>query len=212
MTSINNEAITLLPDEPTTAFEAAHSAVDQRLLAENTDIIRQEREAGTCTATLLPFLAWERSLHHWTGTNDALDRARTASSFEDHAGYGSPLALEAEMRIDLAYEDVTIREYFEVKGFEWPDFQVRVGVTPDGATPPAYTDVIASAIRRKNVRDWPGQVSYEVEESGPFAIGAVSVLNATINLLPLDPRPVNLAGVYFGVAGNLTGTINLRPY
>ena len=212
MSKVNDEAITLLPDDPTTAFEAAHSAVDQRLLAEDTDIIRREREAASCTANLLPFLAWERSVHHWTGTDDALDRARTASSFADHAGYGSPDALEAEIRLDCAYDDIRIREYWEVPGFLWPDFQVVVDLVPNGPAPPPDTAVFASAVRRKNVRDWPGHILFEARDSGILAIAAASVLNGTINVLPLDPTPSDQAGLFFGAAMSLRATLRLEPF
>lgn len=205
----DDELTTLLPDS-STAFERSHSAIDQRLLAADTDIIRRQREAATCTATFLPFLAWERSVHHWTGTDEALDRARVASSFADHAGYGAPSALEDELRIELAFAAIAIREWWEVPGFAWPDFQVVVGVVADGPTLPSFDSVFAAAVRRKNVRDWP-LVLYEARETGPCAIASAAVLNATIHSLPLDPTPHSLGDAYYGARGTLFATINSRP-
>ena len=185
---MSDPLLTLLPDN-STAYEQAQSATDQRLLDLDTDVIRREREAATCTATFLPFLAWERSVHHWTGTDDALDRARVAASFADHAGYGSPAALEAELQIDLAYAAVAIREWFEVRGLAWPDFAVAIQVLADGPAYPGYVPTVAATIRRKNVRDWPERVLYEARTQGPLGLGSAEVLNGTLRLLPYNPDP-----------------------
>ena len=211
MTFANDEALTLLPDGPTTTYEACQSAVDQRLLDENTNLVRTEREPASCSAAFLPFLAWERSVHHWTGTDATIDAARVASSFADHANYGCPSALEEEIQLDTAFSAISIREWWQVPGFQWPDFQVVVAFTPDGPTPPPASAVFASVIARKNVRDWPS-VIFETGEGGPLLIGCAATLNATINCLPLDPTPHSYGAVVYGAAMNLSATIRLEPF
>lgn len=65
----------LLPPN-STPFERTLSKTSARLLDTDTDIIRRERDPLRCDKAFLPFLGMERSVHHYTGTDEASDRAR----------------------------------------------------------------------------------------------------------------------------------------
>jgi phage tail P2-like protein len=193
------------------AFEIAESSTSARLLEADTNIIRRERDAMQCDARFLPFLAWERSTHHWTGTKVAPDRAAVDNSFADHIAYGSPAALEAEIAADIG-SAVVIREYFEC-GREWPDFEITIAVLDD-APPPPTPDLVWSSVvgrQRKNVRDWP-IIVYTAGERGPLVIAAAVHVAGTYTVKPFDPTPRFLGPLAYGVAVRVVGNINVRPY
>lgn len=142
----------LLPGNAT-PFERAQSETSARLLEAPSNTVRTARDAAQAPAVLLGHLAWEKSVHH--PSDDAgVMRARIASSFDDHCAYGTPAALEAEIALDVG-APVTIEDFYEVPGAAWPDFFVNIPVGVDGATVADPAAVLASALRRKNVRDWP---------------------------------------------------------
>lgn len=201
---------TLLPDNEM-AWEAAQSSTSARLLGLDVDAIRRERRPDQCAPAWLPLLAWERSVHYWAEGDDAGNRARTASAFEDHLAYGSPEALEAEISQDLGHA-VAVREFFEVPGAEWPDFFVDLDL--DQAAPetwPTLDAVLTSAIRRKNVRDMP-TVRLFVPSSGPSYLGAAGSIGAVIRSLPLDDTPRSSVPAFVGAFGTVCGIITSRPY
>lgn len=205
-----NDDDTLLPSART-GWEVAQSETSARLLGMDVDAIRRERRPDQCTADWLPLLGWERSVHFWREGDDAGNGARTASSFEDHLGYGSPEALEAEIAQDVDHA-VSLREFFEVPGAEWPDFFVDVDLDQaQPATWPTLDAVLTSAIRRKNVRDWPN-VRMFVPSQGPSYLGASGSIGGVIRSTPLDATPRSSAGDWIAAFGTVSGVITSRPY
>lgn len=197
----------LLPGNAT-PFERALSRTSARILATDTDAVRRERDPLHCDAQFLPPLAMERSVHHYTGTDATLDRARTASSFADHTAYGTAAALEREISLDVGRE-VRVVEFFEDGSLAWPDFAVEMLVDP-GEPTPDLAAMKASAIRRKNVRDWPHPRVRVRQPEGAIYIGAAHSLAATLIVLPEDaaPLPPNL---YTGAITRLTATLRVLP-
>lgn len=112
-------------------------------------------------------------------------RVRIDSSFADHLSYGTPDALEKEIALDVG-APVRIKEFWEVAGATWPDFFVAIPVGPDQPTPPDAVDVLNSALRRKNVRDWPN-VRLEARETPmSLKVSVGSQVRLTIKSLPVD--------------------------
>lgn len=142
----------LLPPNAT-PFEKAASAADRRVLSADADAIRRARDPAAAPAAVTPFLAWERSVHFYDPADEAGNRARTASSFADHTAYGSATALEAEIALDVGFP-VKVREWFEERDLAFPGFAVEADMDP-GPTPPDLDAVMASALKRRNVRDIP---------------------------------------------------------
>lgn len=204
-----DEDVTLLPDCASPRMDA-QSATSARLLARDHDAIRRQRRPDACEPAWVPLLAWERSVHFWREGDEAGNRARTASSFEDHLSYGSPEALEAEIAQDVGHA-VTLREFDEVPGAEWPDFFVDLDL--DQAHPdtwPVRADVLTSAIRRKNVRDMP-IVRMFVPSRGPSFLGAAGAIGGVIRSTPLDTAPRSSAGSWLAAFGTVSGIIVSRP-
>lgn len=197
----------LLPGNAT-AWERAQSKTSARLLGTDTDVIRRERDPLHCDKQFLPFLGMERSVHHYTGTNEALDRARTASSFQDHASYGAPAALEREIAQDTG-QDVRVIEFFEEQGLEWPDFVVETAIDP-GAPRPDLAALWESAIRRKNVRDMPVLRVRGRQPVSPLYVAAATHMNAAVRILPEDalPPPKQL---FIGAAQRSIVTTRILP-
>jgi phage tail P2-like protein len=140
----------LLPGNAT-EFERAQSQTSARILDTDTAVIRRERDAAQCDPAFLPFLAAERSVHHYDGSL-ATKRDRTAASFSDHLAYGTPAALEQEIALDTGLS-VRVVEFFEERQFEFPDFAVDVVVEPGHLPPADLEPVRRSALLRKNVRE-----------------------------------------------------------
>ena len=192
-----------------TAFEQVESTVSERLLTTDTDIIRRARVGATTPAEFLPFLAWERSVHYWSPTDEAGNRARTDSSFGDHLSYGTPAALEAEISLDTGL-DVRIVEFFEDQTLEWPDFALEAVIAP-GEDTPDTSGIWRSAVFRKNVRDWPSHV--RVRGLQPVAtdwIGAGINSSPKVRVLPLDALPP-LPTIYAGATTLAWPRIKVLP-
>jgi phage tail P2-like protein len=196
----------LLPPNAT-AYERAQAEVSSRLLAVDTQAIRRERDPLACDAAFVPYLGWERSVHHWTGI-DAVDRASTATSFQDHLSYGAPAALEKEISLDVG-AGVTVQDFFEA-GLAWPNFLIVMPAVDDGAPPDAGL-VWRSAISRKNVRDYP-VLRYVAQEAGSLVVGAFMRVAATIRVEPLDPTAYVAGPDYVGAALRVIATIKLEPF
>jgi len=139
----------LLPGNAT-PFERAQSQTSARLLDTDTNVIRRERDPAQCDPAFLPFLAAERSVHHYAG-DLATKRARTAASFSDHLDYGTADKLSEEISQDCGFQ-VRVREFFEDARLEWPDYVVEAP-TPLFQPPGDLDKARASALRRRNVRD-----------------------------------------------------------
>ncbi len=177
----------LLPSHAT-AFERAASAADIRVLAADVDAIRRARDPAACPAAIVPFLAWERSVHFYDAADEAGDRARIASSFADHAAYGSATALEAEIALDVGFP-VKVTEAFERADLTWPYFAVEATMAP-GPTPPDLDAVMASALKRKNVRDLPRLGLFVEQPPGTLNCGAAPrfAIRISTRTTPV-PRP-----------------------
>lgn len=210
----------LLPSNAT-AWERSHSTVSERLLAAPVALILKERDPASCDAQFLAPLGWERSVHFWDPADDAGNRARVASSFVDHCGYGAPAALEAEIALDvgaLSWAQATglpvysldvappsgqaaivVREFWEVPGYSWPDFAVFVVVNP-GDPQPDTSKIYASALRRKPPRDVLAEVRI-VAATTPapsfFGAGVGAFISAKI-LPAATPAPQLNAGAGVG--------------
>jgi phage tail P2-like protein len=196
----------LLPSNAT-VFERAQADTSARILDIDTDIIRRERQPETCNAHFLPLLAWERSVHHWSGADVEGDKARIKTAFQDHQTYGSPQALESEISQDINYP-VKIVEFAKA-GLEWPDFAIEVPIKPDVSAPKASA-IFASAVRRKNVRDWPAIVEFQTKINLNAGFAASPHIRAAIHIHPIDPTPRAEIVQYFGAAGNVRADIHLR--
>lgn len=196
----------LLPPNAT-KFERAQSETSARLLDLDIDLIRRARRPDLCTADFVPLLGWECSVHFWRAGDDAGNRARIASSFVDHINYGTPDALEREISLDVGY-DVRVREWFEA-GLEWPAFAIEFHAVEGVDLPPALA-VWQSAVRRKNVRDWP-VIRYVARKSGPLVVAAFVRLAATIRVRPYDATPRLRPFEYLGAGLSLFANYRVRP-
>ncbi len=177
----------LLPPNAT-PFERAQSAADRRVLSADVDAIRRARDPAACPSAVTPFLAWERSVHFYDPADEPGNRARTASSFSDHAAYGSATALEAEIALDIG-SPVAIREWFEERDLVFPDFVVEVAMAP-GPTPPDLSAALASAMRRKNVRDMPRpRVRVTQPPAALFVAAAQRIGLSVANRVAARPMP-----------------------
>jgi hypothetical protein len=146
-------------------------------------------------------------VHYWTGTDKAGDKTRVKSAFKDHQTYGTPQALETEISQDINYT-VKVLEFFEA-GLNWPDFAVEVPIEPDILVP-SVSKIMAAALRRKNVRDWPQEVRFKANTNMQIGFAASPQVRAIIHIFPVDPTPRAEIIQSFGVAGNLRATIHLR--
>ena len=176
-----------LQAETATPFEKALNGVNARLLDLDQNVIRRNREATSVEKEFLPALAWERSVHHWSG-DEATDRDRTETSFADHGTYGRPDAQEGEIALDTGV-NVRVVEFFEDATLEWPDFVVEMRLAA-GVAQGDLSAVAQSAICRKNVRDWPSRLRVRGPDvPGGFSIGVATRPFARVAILPSDPVP-----------------------
>ncbi len=185
----------LLPPNAT-PFERAGSGADIRVLAADVDAIRRARDPRRAPTAIVPFLAWERSVHFYDPADEAGNRARTQSSFADHGAYGSPAALEAEIALDVG-APVLITEFFERGDLDWPFFAVEAVMTP-GATPPDVDALWESALKRKNVRDMPRIGVRVTQPPATVTVAAATVVSMRAkNALALPTGPFVAAASRF---------------
>lgn len=190
-----------------TAFEDAQSQTSARLLDAPVQVIRDARKGASAPRQLLGHLGWERSLHH-PSADEATQRARIDSSFQDHLNYGSPAALEEEIALDAGLE-VRIVEFFEEPDLEWPDFAVEALVDP-GDPQPDLLGVLPSALRRKNVRDWPARLRTRVRlQPTPLHVGSATFVGAKLRVGPENYKPAPSMSV--GSASFIVSTIRVLP-
>jgi phage tail P2-like protein len=192
-----------LPDNAT-PLERAQSETSLRILATDTEMVRRARDPARAPAKLLPWLAAERSVRRYAG-EEAGDRARAASSFGDHLGYGSASALEAEIAADVG-GPVEVVEFDQRADFSWPDFGVYA-VLPPGASPPDGDALRRAAMRRKNVRDClAGLGARVVQPAAPLRVGAAACLSLRMTIAPPPARP----GPFVGATQRLLPTFRAR--
>lgn len=180
------EGLALLPGNAT-AFEVANSQVAARLFDLNVGVIEQSRLPAQCDAQFVPFLAWERSVHFYNPADVAGNRARIESSFNDHLNYGSPSALEAEIALDTG-QSIHIVEFFEEADLVWPEFVVASVINP-GDPLPDIDALMASAMMRKNVRDWPQPRVHARQPVASVYVGAATGVVITATILATTPLP-----------------------
>lgn len=188
----------LLPQNAT-EFERAQSKTSARILDTDTNIIRRARVPAQTPAAFLPFLAAERSVHHYGGpfTDEftaefpgsiAFKRAQTASSFSDHLSYGTPAALEKEIELDAGFP-VRIVEFFEDPELTFPDFMVEATIDP-GEPYPDMAAARRSAANRKNVREVLAKTRVRVRQ--PIAamnVGAATHATSRVRIFPIGGAP-----------------------
>jgi phage tail P2-like protein len=195
----------LLPTASSSEFEVAQSETSARLLALPVSTIARERQPANCDAAFLSALAWERSVHYWAPGDDAGNRARVASSFQDHANYGSPAALELEIALDTA-QTVQIVEFFEEKSGVWPDFAVESVVTVPVETPPDIDALMASAVKRSNVRDWPFPRLRVIQPPTVVNVGAAQRIGISMDATRPAPQ-----APFIGAAQRIASTTRVPP-
>jgi phage tail P2-like protein len=199
------EGLDLLPNNAT-PFERVHSRVSARLFDLNVGIIEQSRDPAHCDAAFVPFLAWERSVHFWSATDEAGNRARIESSFNDHLNYGSPQALEAEIALDTG-QNIRVVEYFEDPSLVWPEFAVASVIDP-GDPLPDIDALMASALTRKNVRDMPGARVLARQPAGACFVGGGTGVTVTAKILSaVPPQP----SAFIGAGTGVTVTAKILP-
>lgn len=185
----------LLPNNAT-AFERAQSESAARMLDSPVEAIRAARIGASAPASLLPFLAWERSVHH-PRVDETTLRARIDASFADHLSYGAPAALEQEIALDTGLS-VRIVEFFEEPDLQWPDFIIEVVFDPAIEAQPDLSGVWLSAVRWKNVRDWPSKLRLKpLMPPTSFNVGSAPSIGLRVRVLPegaLPPLPTLFAG------------------
>lgn len=165
-----------------TPLERVLGEAGARLLDLDADVIRRSRIGATAPKSLLTMLAAERSLHH-PSDEEATQRARIDASFDDHRRYGSPAALEAEIAADTG-QTVRVIEYFERADLSWPDFMVEALIAPGDAAPD-LAPVVASTLRRKNVRDHLAKARVRASQpAAALVAGAATHVSPRLRILP----------------------------
>jgi hypothetical protein len=129
-----------------------------------------------------PSSAWSARSITTPGPTRRRTAPGTASSFADHASYGTPAALEDEIALDTG-QDISIVEYFEDSELEFPDFIAESVVDP-GEAPPDLGAVYSSASHRKNVRDNLAKARLHVRTPpGSLHAGAAGFFSARMTIL-----------------------------
>ena len=195
----------LLPDSAT-PFERALSLGDASTYvarAFDPDLIRRVKDPAVCPVELLPYLAWERSVHEWDPTwPEWRKRNAVASSFELHQRYGTRWAVE--QALDEVGVGAELDEWFEYAGRPYC-FRIRIPV-PDGWTTVLTRTVYRVAIGAKNARSYlDGLVLQPVPAPAPVLVGTAAVMRR---------RLYATTGTYAGVppapATVLVGTVATR--
>ncbi|WP_274626575.1 phage tail protein I [Arvimicrobium flavum] len=172
----------LLPSSAS-PFLKSLSVSQARILDVDMDVIRRSVLAHISPASLLPWLAWDRSVDEYVDSwPEEVKRAVIGGSFPYHKIKGTPGALKAALA-SLGFE-TTVTEWFEYGGEPYR-FRVKV-VKHDGAS---LTQTEYQALRRlimsaKNVRSMLDALETAVTQRAPApyvaAWGARRTRNVTL--------------------------------
>ena len=194
----------LLPSS-STPFERALSLADDdsyTTRALDPELVRRVKDPALCPTELLPYLAWERSLHEWDPAwPEWRKRNAIASSLDLHRRYGTRWGVEQALgQLGIGAE---LDEWFEYGGRPYC-FRVRIPV-PDGWTTQMTQTVYRVAIGAKNARSYlDGLLVTPSPAPASVGVGTIAIrrarIYATTGTYPNYPLPL----------GQCLGTIAVR--
>jgi len=194
----------LLPPEAT-PFERALSLGDRDSYdtqAFDPDLIRRVKDPALCPVELLPYLAWERSLHEWDPAwPEWRKRNAIADSLDLHRRYGTRWGVDrAIVELGIGAE---VDEWFEYNGRPYC-FRIRIPV-PEGWTTRLTAIVYRTAIAAKNARSYlDGLLLTPAPAPAAVLVGTIAIrrtrIYATTGVFPNIVLPV----------GNMFGTVAAR--
>ncbi|KAB8307270.1 phage tail protein I [Erwinia endophytica] len=173
----------ILPPNTLLSERALEQATAEPVIALETDAARQAKNAATCPAQLLPWLAWEYAVDYWDpGWTDAQKRQVIKDSPYVHQHRGTAGAVRRALS-SVGYPTTVIEWWQETpKG---DPYTFRIEVYSDEAV----SDELYSRIRRqvdgaKNLRSWLTviDVMAEVGGSGAMYIGGAVTMNIDIDI------------------------------
>lgn len=188
--AVASEPQDLLPPNKA-PFEEVSSRVSHRILETDVGVVERARDPMAADAPFVPLIGAERAVHHPTAGTALARRQRAAQSFADHQSYGAPAALEAEIALDTgeAPENIRVKEFWTERDLSFPDFVVEALRQP-GDDMPDLRPHYASAMRRKNVRDWLKVRAHYSHPPGRLFHGAAA--NISIRVRTVDAKRANL--------------------
>ena len=174
--------------------------------------IRDLGDAGKCAASVLPFLAWERSVDRWDPSwPEGTKRAVIDASFFVHQRKGTVGAIRRAIE-PLGYL-IRVVPWYDMNP-EGPrgTFHLDVGVLDTGITEEMYAELERLIDDAKPLSRHLTGLAISVETRGAVRYAGLPLLGDVITVYPYSPEPVEVCGAsFYAGAAHLVDTITVNP-
>ena len=179
---------TLLPPNATELELAIEATVAERL-AELGAPNKTVTNPNTCSANILPWLAWEEHVDRWD--DNWLEETRRdliASSLLIHKHKGTLGSLKQALAV-FNLDEVLIQEWFEYDGEPY-FFQVFITITSGGFDIGKVDDIAQLIYLSKNARSWLERLQIILSTTSDVPVIAGVCLSGEITTLYPIPIPI----------------------
>ena len=174
--------------------------------------IGQLKDADTCPAEWLPWLAWERSVDVWSPRwTEAQQRAAIRSSLEIHRRKGTVAAVK--MALATLDWDAELVEWHQTTPRGAPyTFAVELALDSRGIVVDLYDDVVRLVTAAKNLRSHLTRISLVHRQRAVVRVASAVITAETVQVLPYQLSQVRSTAVLAqGAALIARETISLHP-
>lgn len=198
----------LLPPNATAEEKAIASALSR--LSDVPVPIRELWNPDSCSADLLPWLAWALSVDVWNAEwPEAKKRQVIKAAIVVHRHKGTPYAVEEAFRaINIR---ATVKDWFEYGGDPYK-FKLAVDVLDEGLDEATYAMIEEVVGKTKNVRSHLDTIEvFLASKCSPVGAGAILSGEKT-TLYPWTPDETDTHGpVYLGASIHIHEVTTLYP-
>ncbi|WP_338127386.1 phage tail protein I [Cupriavidus pauculus] len=174
--------------------------------------IRDLGDGARCPASVLPFLAWERSVDRWDSNwSEGTKRAVIDASFFVHQRKGTVGAIRRAIE-PLGYLIRVVPWYDMVPEGPRGTFHLDVGVMDTGITEEMYAELERLIDDAKPLSRHLTGLAISVETRGVVRYTGAPLLGDVITVYPYSPQPVEVSGAaFYAGAAHLVDTITVNP-
>lgn len=171
--------------------------------------IRDILNPWKCPTSLLPWLAWSRSVDEWSDSwSEQKKRAVIAASFSVHKTKGTIGSVKRAIGA-LGY-NTRVSEWFETNGPAYT-FDINVDISNEPLSENQYRQLIAIVNNTKNARS-AYQLKVNATVDGQFHVAAVTTIADLIIVNPYQPEVASSRGqIVIGLFTQISEIIEVNP-
>lgn len=171
--------------------------------------IRDVLNPWKCPTSLLPWLAWSRSVDEWSdGWSEQKKRAVIAASFSVHKTKGTIGSVKRAIGA-LGY-NTRVSEWFETNGPAYT-FDINVDISNESLSENQYRQLIAIVNNTKNARS-AYQLKVNATVDGQFHVAAATTIADLVIVNPYQPEVASSRGkIAIGLFTQISEIIEVNP-